>query len=98
MTNLDGRFRPPPQAIAPSPGVRSDTQILTALAEKLGKGRFFTDEPRAIFDELRRASAGGPADYSGITYERIEQEQGVFWPCPDESHHGTPRLFLDRFA
>ena len=29
-----------------------------------------------------RASAGGVADYAGITYESIEQEYGVFWPCP----------------
>jgi assimilatory nitrate reductase catalytic subunit len=47
---------------------------------------------------LRRASAGGPADYSGITYDRIAAENGVFWPCPDESHPGTPRMFLDAFA
>ncbi|WP_309051180.1 molybdopterin oxidoreductase family protein, partial [Streptomyces sp.] len=40
----------------------------------------------------------GPADYAGIDYGRIEREQGVFWPCPDPDHAGTPRLFLDRFA
>jgi len=51
-----------------------------------------------VFDELRRASAGGKADYAGITYDRIEGEDGVFWPCPDEGHPGTPRLFLDAFA
>ena len=48
-----------------------------------------------MFDELRRASAGGPADYSGITYERLEQRRGVYWPCPTEDHPGTPRLFAD---
>src|SRR5262249_15439448 len=53
-----------------------------------------------VFDELRRASAGGIADYSGITYEKIERQMGVFWPCPASDpegrpldHHGTPRLF-----
>ena len=50
-----------------------------------------------MFDELRRASAGGVADYAGISYERIAAEDGVFWPCPDDGHAGTPRLFLDRF-
>ncbi|HLH01805.1 MAG TPA: molybdopterin oxidoreductase family protein [Bryobacteraceae bacterium] len=53
---------------------------------------------REVFDELRRASAGGVADYAGITYERIVEEQGVFWPCPHVAHPGTPRLFLERFA
>jgi assimilatory nitrate reductase catalytic subunit len=71
--------------------------MLTDLAGRLGRGEFFTDEPRAVFEELRRASAGGIADYAGITYERIEAEQGVFWPCPAEDHPGTPRLFADRF-
>ena len=42
----------------------------------------FTAEPRAIFEELRRASAGGVADYAGVTWERIAAEDGVFWPCP----------------
>jgi assimilatory nitrate reductase catalytic subunit len=51
-----------------------------------------------VFDELRRATSGGPADYYGISYERIEREKGVFWPCPSEDHPGTPRLFLDRFS
>jgi assimilatory nitrate reductase catalytic subunit len=46
-----------------------------------------------MFDELRRASQGGVADYFGITYERIEREYGVFWPCPAEDHPGTERLF-----
>src|SRR5690606_20529266 len=48
---------------------------------------------REIFDELRAASRGGLADYSGITYEKIERQYGVFWPCYDEDHPGTPRLF-----
>ncbi|MDQ3813330.1 MAG: molybdopterin-dependent oxidoreductase, partial [Armatimonadota bacterium] len=98
MTNLEGRVLLRQRATEPPPGVWSDAQILTALAERLGYGRFFTAEPRAIFDELRRASAGGAADYSGITYERIAAENGVFWPCPSNDHPGTPRLFLDRFA
>ena len=38
------------------------------------------------------------ADYSGITYEKIAREDGVFWPCPDVNHPGTPRLFLERFS
>jgi assimilatory nitrate reductase catalytic subunit len=33
------------------------------------------------------------ADYSGITYEKIERQLGVFWPCPSDDHPGTPRLF-----
>src|SRR5437870_5148204 len=38
------------------------------------------------------------ADYSGMTWERIESTGGIFWPCPSEGHPGTPRLFEERFA
>ena len=46
-----------------------------------------------MFNELRIASKGGVADYSGITYEKIEAQHGVFWPCPADDHPGTRRLF-----
>lgn len=96
-TNLEGRVIRRVRAVEPPEGVRTDAQILTALAEGLGRGHFFTDQPVEIFQEFRRATAGGVADYAGITYERIEESNGVFWPCPDEEHPGTPRLFQDGF-
>ena len=98
MTNLEGRVVRRRQAVAAPAGVRSDLQILGALADALGHGPAFAyEDAGAVFDELRRATAGGTADYSGITYERIDREGGVFWPCPSEEHPGTPRLFGDRF-
>ncbi|MDT4995798.1 MAG: assimilatory nitrate reductase catalytic subunit, partial [Actinoplanes sp.] len=97
MTNLEGRVIRRRLALAPPPEVRSDLDVLVDLAGRLGRGRYFDDDPRRVFDELRRASAGGIADYAGITWERIDAEQGVFWPCPAEDHPGTPRLFADGF-
>jgi assimilatory nitrate reductase catalytic subunit len=98
MTNLEGRILRRVRAVAPPAGVRTDTEIIKALAVRLGNGEQFPDAPQEIFAELRRASAGGAADYSGVTYERIAAADGVFWPCPSEDHPGTPRLFLERFA
>ncbi|GAA1847006.1 molybdopterin oxidoreductase family protein [Microlunatus capsulatus] len=103
MTNLEGRVIRRRQALRPPEGVHDDLHLMKGLAERLGRGQHFSTDPRAVFDELRRASAGGPADYSGITYERVDAEQGVFWPCPataegEPPHPGTPRLFADRFA
>jgi assimilatory nitrate reductase catalytic subunit len=81
---------------------RQDWRIIQDLAHALGRPHGFTfDSPREIFDELRIASKGGVADYSGITYEKIEQQMGIFWPCYSEDpetgkpidHPGTPRLF-----
>ncbi|MFE5591915.1 molybdopterin oxidoreductase family protein [Streptomyces sp. NPDC056549] len=98
MTNLEGRVLLRRRALTLPAGVRSDLEVLHALAGLLGREKGFPTDPEEVFEELRRASAGGPADYAGIGYRRIEEEQGVFWPCPDEDHPGTPRLFLDRFA
>lgn len=97
MTNIEGRILRRRRMVPPPAGVRSDVEIMKALADRLGAGERFSAEPAAIFDELRRASAGGIADYAGVSYARIEAEDGVFWPCPSENHPGTPRLFLDRF-
>lgn len=104
MTNLEGRVLLRKRATLPPDGVKTDAEILVALAERLGRGRYFpTANSQCIFEELRQATAGGVADYSGMTYERIEQEKGVFWPCPetgdaDNPHPGTPRMFQERFA
>jgi assimilatory nitrate reductase catalytic subunit len=97
-TNLEGRVLYRHAAMEPPAGVRTDLEVLSALAGRLGSKGAFPAQPAAVFEELRRASAGGPADYAGITYERIRREDGVFWPCPTEDHPGTPRMFLDRFA
>ncbi len=98
MTNLEGRVVLRSRAFAPPAGVRTDLEAIVAIAAALGRGaRFPSSHPHDVFEELRRASAGGPADYSGITYEKIRAADGVFWPCPDPVHPGTPRLFVDRF-
>lgn len=100
MTNLEGRVILRRRAFAPPAGVLTDLEILCRLAALFDHAEHFAYEcPREVFAELRRATAGGPADYSGITYEKIEEQQGVFWPCPAEDHAGTPRLFTDgKFA
>ncbi|MCZ0989371.1 molybdopterin-dependent oxidoreductase [Streptomyces diastatochromogenes] len=81
-TSLEGRVLLRRQAIAPPPDVRSDLHVLHELAARLGVEKGFPTDPEEVFEELRRASAGGPADYSGITYRRLAEENGVFWPCP----------------
>ncbi|KUL68663.1 MULTISPECIES: molybdopterin oxidoreductase family protein [unclassified Streptomyces] len=85
-TNLEGRVLLRRRAIDPPPGVRSDLEVLHELAARLGADegleKGFPVDAEEVFAELRRASAGGAADYSGITYERLAEENGVFWPCP----------------
>lgn len=98
MTNLEGRVLLRKRAFDPPPGVRTEIDVLCELAWRMGKGQYFPfANTRQVFDELRRASAGGTADYAGITYERIEEQNGIFWPCPSEDHPGTQRLFQESF-
>lgn len=114
VTNLEGRVLLRRRAVSAPAGVRSDLDVLHGLAALLGHEKGFPTDPEEVFEELRRASAGGAADYSGISYARLREGngEGVFWPCPAQEvergaetdvetqavHPGTPRLFLDRFA
>jgi assimilatory nitrate reductase catalytic subunit len=98
MTNLEGRVIRRRRAGAPPEGVRTDIEILCGLAAALGKRHAFAfDSAAAVFDELRRATRGGAADYFGITYDRLDDSDGLFWPCPSTDHPGTPRLFASSF-
>jgi len=111
MTNLEGRVLRRRALREPPPGTGTDLAVLAELAHRLGhrdgavrangdrsNGVRFPSDPRATFEELRRATAGGVADYAGVTWERVDAEDGVFWPCPAADRAGTPRLFEEAFA
>ncbi|HEY1334964.1 MAG TPA: molybdopterin-dependent oxidoreductase, partial [Myxococcaceae bacterium] len=102
VTQVEARVIKINKAVDPPGDARQDWRIIQDLARALGRERGFTFQgPREIFEELRVASKGGVADYSGITWEKVEKNLGVFWPCYAEDprtgqpvdHPGTPRLF-----
>src|SRR5690606_28693815 len=94
VTTVEGRVVKINKAVDCPGEARQDWRIIQDIARALGREQGMTfANPAAIFTELRQASQGGIADYSGISYEKIERQQGVFWPCPTEDHSGTPRLF-----
>lgn len=93
-TNVEGRVIHHKKAVNPPGDARFDWRIICDLAARLGQAdKFKYESPKEIFDELRLASKGGVSDYYGITWERIDREKGVFWPCPSPEHPGTPRLY-----
>ncbi len=97
-TNAEGRITLRHEARGPLPGTRADWDVVGEIAGRLGAGEQFAFASlEEIFEELRGATAGGVADYSGVTYERLEETGGLFWPVPSEDHPGTPRLFEERF-
>jgi assimilatory nitrate reductase catalytic subunit len=96
VTTAEGRVVRIRKAVNPPANARSDTSILLEIANRLGAEKHFTyNSSEEIFNELRVASKGGTADYFGITYQKIEDNMGIFWPCPSEDHPGTPRLWED---
>ncbi|MGR0158387.1 molybdopterin oxidoreductase family protein [Paenarthrobacter nitroguajacolicus] len=97
LTNLEGRVIRRRRALTPPPGVRSELWLMARLAEMLEAPSTFSDDPETVFEELRLASAGGVADYSGIDYAMLDRGEAAYWPYPVGST-GTPRLFANGFA
>ncbi|MFB7844549.1 molybdopterin oxidoreductase family protein [Microbacterium sp. NPDC056052] len=101
MTNLEGRVIRRRRALNPPAGVRSELEILADLAARLDAPSVWQTEPAVVFEELARASAGGIADYSGLSHELLDAQHdagiAAHWPYPAGSR-GTPRLFLERFG
>ena len=97
MTNLEGRVIRRKRALTPPSGVRDELWIMSELARRLEAPGTYSTDAREVFDELRRASAGGIADYSGMDDALLDAGAPVHWPCPVGSL-GTPRLFAEAFA
>jgi assimilatory nitrate reductase catalytic subunit len=101
FTNSERRVSRVRAAVAPPGLARTDFDIVLAIAERWGCRReLFSGwtSPRDAFEEWRLVSAGRPCDYSGITWERIDDHGGVQWPCrtgDDSDPAGTPRLYTD---
>ncbi|WP_458113710.1 molybdopterin oxidoreductase family protein [Arthrobacter sp. R1-13] len=97
LTNLEGRVLRRRRALQPPEGARSELWIMARLAEALDAPSTYSEDPETVFEELRLASAGGLADYSGIDYAMLDRGEAAYWPYPAGST-GTPRLFLEAFA
>ena len=92
VTQVEGRVIKINKAVDCPGDAREDWRIIQDIAQALGRPHGFTfNDPREIFEELRVASKGGVADYSGITYEKIERQIGVFWPCYSDDPRPAPR-------
>ncbi len=100
FTNSDRRVQRVRKAVEPVGDSRADWDILCDLGKRveqrlgiqLNHGFDFAD-PGEIWEEMRQVTP----DFWGITYERLEREGGVHWPCPALDHPGTPFLFAEAF-
>jgi formate dehydrogenase alpha subunit len=93
FVNTERRVQLIHKAIEPVGESKPDWQIFCELAERMGYTRMRYSHPREVFEEIRQLVP----PYAGMTYERLERERGLQWPCPDEGHPGTPYLHQGRF-
>jgi nitrate reductase NapA len=93
--NAERRYHLYPKLVDPPGEARNDLDILVDLADRLGHGGLISARtPRDVWDEWRKMSAHSKYNFEGITYERLEKERGLLWPCPTETHPGTKRRYV----
>jgi assimilatory nitrate reductase catalytic subunit len=98
-TNSERRVSKVNRAVPPPGEARADFDIFLDLAGRFGvRDELFPgwSAPRDAFEEWRRVSAGRLCDYSGMSWERIEQMGGLQWPMPaGDTAAGTRRLYCN---
>ena len=92
FTNTDRLVQMGRQAINPPGDARQDLWIIQQLAERLGLDWQY-DHVSAVFDEMRRLMPS----IAGITWERLEREHAVTFPCRKEGDPGQSVVFVDDF-
>jgi formate dehydrogenase major subunit len=88
VTNSERRVQRTRAAIKPPGDARQEIEIISDLARHLGDNSWGQPTAEDLWEELRTVSPM----HAGMSWERIENEGGIQWPCPDENHPGTPFL------
>ncbi|MEU9996970.1 molybdopterin-dependent oxidoreductase [Streptomyces sp. NPDC050848] len=78
-TNSERRVQRVRKAVRPPGEAREDIDIICELARRLGHEEWAYPDAETVWNELRALSP----DHWGMTYDRLEQHQGIQWPCPD---------------
>lgn len=90
------RYQLVPKLLEPPGEARSDLWMLVEIAKRLGLGDLIKARtPQEVWDEWRHFSADSYYNFEGMTYDRLRALLGLQWPCPDESHPGTERRFVE---
>lgn len=92
FTNTDRRVQLGRQALDPPGEARQDLSIIIDMAHRLGLDWRYT-QARDVFDEMRQAMPS----IAGITWERLEAENAVTYPCEHEGDPGDEVIFTDVF-
>ncbi len=101
-TNSERRCNRANKAINPPGEAKSDFDIFVEFSgyfEGIREVLFPQwKRPEDAFNEWRRVSRGRLCDYSGMSYELLEREGGIQWPCNEQFPKGQKRLYTDEIA
>ena len=101
-TNSERRCNRANKAVEPLGDTKSDFDIVLdfstyfdGMNELLYAG---WSKPIDAFNEMKEVSKGQLCDYSGMTYELLEKNGGIQWPCNEQRPLGTKRLYSPDIA
>jgi formate dehydrogenase major subunit len=92
VTNTDRMVQLGRKALEPPGAAREDLWIIQEIARRMGLGWNYGG-PADVFNEMRK----GMNSIAGITWQRLEEESCVTYPCEKEGDPGQPVVFVDRF-
>jgi formate dehydrogenase major subunit len=92
VTNTDRMVQLGRKAIEPPGEAQPDLWIINQIARRIGLAWDYT-QPKQVFDEMRK----GMNSIAGITWERLERDSCVVYPCENEGDPGQPVVFTEVF-
>ena len=97
VSNTDRMVQLGQQAIDPPGQARADLWIIQDIARRMGLAWHYPGEHSgvaAVYEEMRQAMH---AAISGISWERLQRESSVTYPCLSADDSGSPTVFIDSF-
>ena len=92
FTNLERRIQRIRKVMNPPDGIKPDWQVVCEVATRMGYPMAYA-HPADIMKEIARLT---PL-WAGVSYERLEQPEGLQWPVPTMTHPGTSLMHRERF-
>jgi len=97
FTNTERRVNLIRNVMPPFGESKPDFWIFNEMARRIERDRKpnFPETTEQAFEEMKELSKGRMLDISGMSYDKIEQQRGVQWPCSDGDETGSQRLYSD---
>jgi anaerobic selenocysteine-containing dehydrogenase len=101
FTNVDRTVHLSDKAVEPPGEARADLDILLDYARRMdfrdkdGGPLITWSDAEGAFEGWKECSRGRPCDYSGLSYARLREHNGIQWPVTEEKPDGTERLYAD---